>query len=147
MACAVPAMSRCGYRPAGYAGLRLVGTLARRVPVPRRPTMTIETRAPTKATKGAAVIKLLSRAKGATATEIITATSWQPHSVRAFLSGLRKKGEVLERAARKNGEAAYRLVGNAGMEKVTPVTTPETESLRSPSSGPGAQVPAAAQAA
>lgn len=46
------------------------------------------------ATKSSAVIKLLSRTKGATLAEIGTATGWQPHSCRAFLTGLRKKGKT-----------------------------------------------------
>lgn len=60
-------------------------------------------------TKAATVTKLLSRNRGATLAEVMTATSWQPHSVRAFLSGLRKKGKVLIKEARKDGETSYRM--------------------------------------
>lgn len=59
--------------------------------------------------KSATVIKLLLRARGATPMELIAATDWQPHSVRAFLSGLRKKGRVIVRTPRKTGEAAYHI--------------------------------------
>lgn len=59
--------------------------------------------------KSDTVIKLLLRAKGATSLELIAATDWQAHSVRAFLSGLRKKGRVLVREARKSGDLAYRI--------------------------------------
>jgi hypothetical protein len=41
--------------------------------------------------KSATVQKLLSRGKGATLAEIMTATHWRPHSCRAFLTGLRKR--------------------------------------------------------
>jgi len=51
-------------------------------------------------TKSAKVIKLLSRGKGANIDEICKATHWKPHSVRAFLAGLRKKGFVLTREQR-----------------------------------------------
>lgn len=61
-------------------------------------------------TKSATVLKLLSRARGATAAELGEPTGWQPHSVRAYLSGLRKKGVTLVREARKTGETAYRIV-------------------------------------
>jgi hypothetical protein len=73
-------------------------------------------------TKSATVIKLLLRAKGATLLELIAATDWQPHSVRAFLSGLRKKRRVLAREPRKNGEPAYRIVvtTGAGGDNVSP---------------------------
>lgn len=60
-------------------------------------------------TKADTVNRLLRRAKGATVTDIMFATSWQPHSVRAFLSGLRKKGVEILREQRKSGEAAYRI--------------------------------------
>ena len=59
--------------------------------------------------KSDTVIKLLLRAKGATPLELITATDWQAHTVRAFLSGLRKKGRSLVRETRKNGGFAYRI--------------------------------------
>jgi len=59
------------------------------------------------------VIKLLRRSKGATLAELQEATSWQPHSVRAFLSGLRKKGSAVRKEQRKSGETAYRLAGKA----------------------------------
>ena len=47
-------------------------------------------RAAKPASKSATVLKLLSRARGATAAELGEPTSWQPHSVRAYLTGLRK---------------------------------------------------------
>jgi hypothetical protein len=60
-------------------------------------------------TKSATVIKLLLRARGATPVELIAATDWQPHSVRAFLSGLRKKGRLLARKERKGGGFTYHM--------------------------------------
>jgi hypothetical protein len=41
------------------------------------------------------VVKLLARRNGATVAEISGATGWQAHSVRAFFSGLRRKGTPL----------------------------------------------------
>lgn len=78
--------------------------------------MTIQALALNKPSKTAAVIKLLSRTKGATSAEMTAATNWQPHSVRAYLTGLRKKGHVFMREARKSGESAYRLVVNTNRE-------------------------------
>ena len=71
--------------------------------------------------KSAIVIKLLSRAKGATVEELMAETGWQPHSVRAYFSGLRKKGHVLLREQRKGGEHAYRI-GGAGNDASVLVT-------------------------
>ncbi|MEP2103256.1 MAG: DUF3489 domain-containing protein [Parasphingorhabdus sp.] len=63
-------------------------------------------------TKSAKVITLLSRAKGATLDEICKATNWQQHSIRAFLTGLRKKGYVFAREQRGDDGTAYRITQN-----------------------------------
>ena len=60
-------------------------------------------------TKATTVEKLLSRARGATLAEIIGATGWQPHSARAFMTGLRKKGHELIRECRTSGETSWRI--------------------------------------
>lgn len=60
-------------------------------------------------TKAATVTKLLSRNRGATLPEIMSVTNWQPHSSRAFLTGLRKRGLVLLREARKDGQTSWRI--------------------------------------
>ncbi|WP_411339453.1 DUF3489 domain-containing protein [Sphingopyxis sp. J-6] len=60
-------------------------------------------------TKAAAVQKMLSRAKGATLAEITADTNWQPHSARAFLTGLRKKGMNIVRECRPNGDTSWRI--------------------------------------
>lgn len=60
--------------------------------------------------KAEQVRKLLGRSRGATVDEIIAATTWKPHSVRAFLSGIRKSGSNLAREERKNGTTSYRIV-------------------------------------
>jgi hypothetical protein len=59
--------------------------------------------------KIAGVLELLGRDEGATLTELITATGWLPHTTRAALTGLRKKGHVLARSKR-DAATCYRLV-------------------------------------
>ena len=60
------------------------------------------------ATKVAAVIALLKRDTGATLAELIAATGWLPHTTPAALTGLRKKGYLIERS--KRGEVTcYRI--------------------------------------
>lgn len=66
-------------------------------------------RKPAIPTKSAQMSKLLRRPRGATISELCAATQWQPHSVRALLSGLRKKGARLVRETRKSGEGSYRI--------------------------------------
>ncbi len=57
---------------------------------------------PAKPTKTATILKLLRRPKGPSIAELQKATGWKPHSVRAALTGLRKKGDKVERT--KNAE-------------------------------------------
>jgi Protein of unknown function (DUF3489) len=51
--------------------------------------------------------KLLARDGGASLDELTAATGWQPHSCRAFLTGLRKKGWAIERGRRADGETVW----------------------------------------
>jgi hypothetical protein len=46
-------------------------------------------------TKSATVHQMLARPKGASVAEMMAMTGWQNHGVRAFLTGLREKGEKL----------------------------------------------------
>ena len=47
--------------------------------------------------KRASVIALLSRDSGATLDDLVAATDWLPHTTRAALTGLRKRGFAIER--------------------------------------------------
>lgn len=67
---------------------------------------------PERQTKSAAVVALLRRDDGATLAELIESTGWLPHTTRASLTGLKKKGHVVEKS--KRGEATcYRIVAAA----------------------------------
>lgn len=67
--------------------------------------------AKTLGTKSERVTMLLQRAKGASIAEIMTATGWQQHSVRGFLSGTLVKQKGLKLASEKtDGERRYRLL-------------------------------------
>jgi hypothetical protein len=72
------------------------------------PQMTTDTQ-PKKPSKAQHVEKLLTRARGATMAELMAETSWQAHSVRAFLAGLRKKGRTIIKEERKPGLVALRI--------------------------------------
>jgi len=52
--------------------------------------------------------KLLIRERGATLAELCKAATWQEHSVRAFLSGVRKTAKVTKEQ-RGDGSISYRL--------------------------------------
>ena len=62
-------------------------------------------------TKKAIVAALLGRADGASIDELTTATGWQPHSIRATLTGLRKAGQEVVRSKDDTGMTRYRLTG------------------------------------
>ncbi|WBY08142.1 DUF3489 domain-containing protein [Sphingomonas sp. 7/4-4] len=61
-----------------------------------------------KTTKSASVTALLQRDEGATLAELIDATNWLPHTTRAALTGLRKKGHIVDRSKRGT-ETCYRI--------------------------------------
>jgi hypothetical protein len=62
-----------------------------------------------KPSKTEALRKLLTRERGATLPELCKAATWQEHSVRAFLSGVRKTAEVVKEQ-RSDGAISYRLM-------------------------------------
>lgn len=68
--------------------------------------------APSTPSKIAQVLALLRRSEGATLAELVEATGWLPHTTRAALTGLRKKGHVL--AKFKRGEVTCYRIAEAG---------------------------------
>jgi Protein of unknown function (DUF3489) len=64
------------------------------------PAAPLAPRAPRAGTKISRVIALLSREGGTTLVEIVATTDWLPHTARAALTGLRKRGYAVERRAR-----------------------------------------------
>jgi len=59
-------------------------------------------------TKQAQLIDLLQRDQGASTTELASALGWLPHTTRAALTGLRKKGQAVL-SEKANGETRYRI--------------------------------------
>ena len=66
---------------------------------------------PTKPTKIETILKLLRRPNGASITQLQKATDWKPHSVRAALTGLRKKEHNIERSRDAKGVTRYCIAG------------------------------------
>lgn len=64
-------------------------------------------------TKQAQVIALLSRPSGAGLTDLVKTTGWLPHTARAALTGLRKKGYPLEKSKSADGTTIYQIAGAA----------------------------------
>ena len=64
--------------------------------------------APRATSKIASVIALLERTEGATLAEMIGATGWLPHTTRAALTGLKKKGHTISKDKRSD-VTCYRI--------------------------------------
>ena len=76
------------------------------------PTEVTATAAPRRPSKNDQVVELLRRPEGATLEELTSATGWLPHSARAVLTGLRKKGHAIVRE--KRGEVTCYRIGDVG---------------------------------
>jgi Protein of unknown function (DUF3489). len=63
-----------------------------------------------KGTKASLLLHLLSQEGGATLDDLTRATNWLPHTVRAALCGLRKKGYIIA-SEKIGGVNAWRIVG------------------------------------
>jgi hypothetical protein len=60
--------------------------------------------------KGAKILELIGRPKGATLAEIVKATDWQKHSIRGFLSTAAKKhGLKIESTKTEAGDRVYQV--------------------------------------
>jgi hypothetical protein len=60
-------------------------------------------------TKAGTILELLRRPTGALIAELTKATDWQAHSIRAALTGLRKKGNEVVRVKDDQGVTRYRI--------------------------------------
>ena len=60
--------------------------------------------------KGAKILELIGRPKGATLAEIVKATDWQKHSIRGFFSTAAKKhGLKIESTKTESGNRVYQV--------------------------------------
>lgn len=66
------------------------------------------TSSPRSGSKQEALVERLRQENGATIDELTTAFGWLPHTTRAVISGLRKKGYAVENI-RKDGLSRYRI--------------------------------------
>ena len=66
--------------------------------------------APRAESKGAKILELIGRPKGATLAEIVKATDWQKHSIRGFLSTAAKKHDLkIESTKTESGDRVYQI--------------------------------------
>jgi hypothetical protein len=75
-----------------------------------KPIRTKKASAPRAESKGAKILALIRRPKGASLAEIMKATDWQAHSVRGFLSTAAKKHKLnIESVKNESGERIYKI--------------------------------------
>jgi hypothetical protein len=92
-------------KTAKAALLKKQGKPGKKAAKPTRPNT-----APRAESKGANILEMIGRAKGATLAEIMKATGWQAHSVRGFISTAGKKHKVnIESAKNEAGGRVYRI--------------------------------------
>jgi hypothetical protein len=72
---------------------------------------------PRAGSKQALVISLLSRAKGATLDQLVEATGWLPHTTRAALTGLRRRGIELAKNKSAGGQTVYRIESEGAVSR------------------------------
>ena len=90
------------------AGLTAIGISDENIDVTPPPAPV----APTPTTKSATVIAMLGQDNGVTLAELVAATDWLPHTTRAALTGLRKKGHAIVRTVR-DGTSHYSIAATA----------------------------------
>src|SRR3984893_9109735 len=75
-----------------------------------KPAPAKETSTPRAESKGAKILELIGRPKGASLGEIMKTTAWQAHSVRGFLSTAAKKhGLKIESTKTEAGDRIYQI--------------------------------------
>lgn len=84
----------------------------------KTPIVATSPSAPRVGTKIAQVVVFLNRDSGATLEELVAATGWLPHTTRAALTGLRKRGYVvsIDRSDEKRG-STYRIEKSRAPER------------------------------
>jgi hypothetical protein len=76
----------------------------------KKATATKKASAPRAESKGAKILEMIRRPKGATLAEIMRAVQWQAHSVRGFISTAGKKqGIKIESAKNDAGDRVYKI--------------------------------------
>ena len=98
--------------------------------------------APRVGSKLAAVLGMLRRSAGATIDELTAATGWLPHTTRAAIAGLRKRGYSVIRDRAEEGGSVYRI-SDAAAEEADDASSPPQTRLRRPRREPRVETRAA----
>lgn len=72
--------------------------------------------------KASLLLDLLARPEGATLEQLVAATGWLPHTIRAALTGIKKKGHAVT-SSKLDGVRTYRRVTAGAGEGASPAET------------------------
>lgn len=78
-------------------------------PLPEQPGASTETAPAKRESKTDLVLALLQRDEGATLDQLVAATDWLPHTTRAALTGLKKKGHLVTSSKLEGQGRVYRI--------------------------------------
>lgn len=68
-----------------------------------------EIKHPNKGTRSAQLVAMLERKQGATLADIVEATTWKPHTARAALTGIKKRGYHIASEKPEGGTRTYHI--------------------------------------
>jgi len=100
----------CAQGPETRQGCENQNPPKKRVKAAKKPRKAGKATTPRAESKGAKILDLIRRPKGAILAEIMKATDWQAHSVRGFLSTAAKKHNIkIQSEKTETGERIYRI--------------------------------------
>ena len=67
---------------------------------------------PRSGSKQALLVAMVTKPDGATLTALVEATGWLPHTTRAAITGLRKRGFAIERTRHEKLGSLYKIAGD-----------------------------------
>ncbi|MGN3974814.1 DUF3489 domain-containing protein [Tsuneonella sp. SYSU-LHT278] len=76
------------------------------------PTTEVEAETAKPVSKSSLVLAMLQRPEGATIAQLVNAASWLPHTTRAALTGLKKKGHQVTSEKAEGEERVYRVAAD-----------------------------------
>src|SRR5271166_5349191 len=72
---------------------------------------------PRPGSKQALIVEMLSKDEGATLDALTTAAGWLPHTTRAALTGLRRRGFLVERSRHETKESLYHIARDTALAR------------------------------
>ena len=95
--------------PAGFPTTAVKAQETQGLEIGKEPAIQPADPQPKRASKTDLVLELLTRSEGATIEQLVAATGWLPHTTRAALTGLKKKGHAVTSDKAEGAARVYRV--------------------------------------